>query len=55
LFPGLKPRSEPSRPLRGEEASQILLNLAPFYAASRFALLAEIGSNWPGMIFSENL
>jgi hypothetical protein len=29
-FPGLKPRAEPSRPLRGEEASQILLNFAPF-------------------------
>jgi hypothetical protein len=30
VFPGLKPRAEPSRPLRGEEASQILINLAPF-------------------------
>jgi hypothetical protein len=29
-FPGLKPRAEPSRPLRGEEASLILINLAPF-------------------------
>ena len=28
--PGLKPRAEPSRPLRGEEASQILLIFAPF-------------------------
>ena len=27
---GLKPRAEPSRPLRGEEAFQISLNLAPF-------------------------
>src|SRR3984885_7385070 len=27
---GLKPRAEPSRPLRGEEAFQIALNLAPF-------------------------
>jgi hypothetical protein len=28
--PGLKPRAEPSRPLRGEEASQILLILLTF-------------------------
>jgi hypothetical protein len=27
----LKPRAEPSRPLRGEEAFQVSLNLAPFY------------------------
>jgi hypothetical protein len=29
-FPGLKPRAESSRPLRGEEASQILLIFVPF-------------------------
>jgi hypothetical protein len=28
--PGLKPRAEASRPLRGEEAFQISLNFAPF-------------------------
>jgi hypothetical protein len=36
VFPGLKPRAEPSRPLRGEEASQILLNLAPFGTDNEF-------------------
>jgi hypothetical protein len=29
-FPGLKPRAESSRPLWGEELSQILLILVPF-------------------------
>src|SRR5580692_2951299 len=28
--PGVKPRAEPSRPLRGEETSQTLIIFAPF-------------------------
>jgi hypothetical protein len=30
VFPGLKPRAEPSRPLRGEETAQTLPILVPF-------------------------
>jgi hypothetical protein len=49
VFPGLKPRAEPSRPLWGEETSQIRLNFVPFSPGFTlgYALLAASGQGFP--------